>query len=145
MNSILVERINIKHPHFAAVFALRESVLRQPLGLSLYNEDTSSDAEDEIFIALQKEKVIGCVMMKTINQEEQKLRQMAICNDWQGRGVGALLVHHAEAAAIEKGIKKISLHAREYAIGFYEKQQYEVIGTAFLEVNIPHFAMHKIL
>lgn len=145
MNAIVVEQINTEHPHFAAVFALREKVLRQPLGLSLYNEDTSSDAEDDIFIALQNEKVIGCVMMKTIKAEVQKLRQIAVCDDWQGKRVGALLVQNAETAAVKKGIKKISLHARENAIGFYEKQQYKTEGSSFLEVNIPHFAMHKIL
>lgn len=145
MNTIVVEKINTDHLHFTAVFALRDKVLRQPLGLSLYNEDTSGDVEDEIFIALQNEKVIGCVMMKTINAEVQKLRQMAVCTDWQGEGIGAQLVRNAEAAAIQSGIKMISLHAREYAVGFYEKLGYKKEGASFLEVNIPHFAMHKIL
>ena len=145
MNTIVVEKINTDHLHFTAVFALRNKVLRQPLGLSLYDEDTSGDAKDEIFIALQNENVIGCVMMKTINAEVQKLRQMAVCTDWQSKGIGALLVQKAEAASTQMGIKMISLHAREYAVGFYEKLGYKKEGASFLEVNIPHFAMHKIL
>ncbi len=35
------------------------------------------------------------------------------------------------------------MHARESAIGFYQKQGYEIQGEMFTEVSIPHFQMEK--
>ncbi|MEO8175011.1 MAG: GNAT family N-acetyltransferase [Sediminibacterium sp.] len=35
------------------------------------------------------------------------------------------------------------MHARESAVGFYEKHGYKVVGDEFVEVTIPHFIMEK--
>ena len=35
------------------------------------------------------------------------------------------------------------LHARETAVGFYEKLGYKTSGDKFIEVTIPHFPMQK--
>lgn len=145
MSTISIQKINSEHPYFSQVFALREKVLRIPLGLSLYNEDTSGDAEDDVFIAIENEKVIGCLMSKNKGRNLIKLRQMAVDEKWQGKGIGKLLMQTAEAFAIENGIQKIELHARENAIGFYERLGYSGYGETFTEVRIPHLAMEKLL
>lgn len=145
MSTISTQKINTEHPFFSQVFALREKVLRIPLGLSLYNEDTDGDAEDDVFIAIDNEKVIGCLMIKNKGNHLIKLRQMAVDENWQGKGIGKLLMHTAEAFAIENGIKRIELHARKNAIGFYERLGYSSYGEPFIEVSIPHLAMEKLL
>ena len=35
------------------------------------------------------------------------------------------------------------MHARETAVGFYEKLGYKVVGDKFTEVTIPHYVMEK--
>jgi predicted GNAT family N-acyltransferase len=35
------------------------------------------------------------------------------------------------------------MHARDTAIGFYEKFGYKVMGDEFIEVNVPHHVMVK--
>jgi predicted GNAT family N-acyltransferase len=35
------------------------------------------------------------------------------------------------------------MHARDTAIGFYEKLGYKVKGDGFIEVNVPHHVMEK--
>ncbi|HRF26714.1 MAG TPA: GNAT family N-acetyltransferase [Ferruginibacter sp.] len=35
------------------------------------------------------------------------------------------------------------MHARDSAVGFYEKLGYKVIGEGFMEVNLPHHLMVK--
>jgi predicted GNAT family N-acyltransferase len=35
------------------------------------------------------------------------------------------------------------MHARDTAIGFYEKYGYKVKGEQFIELNIPHHIMEK--
>ena len=39
--------------------------------------------------------------------------------------------------------KTLRLEAQDYAIPFYEKLGFTVVGEGFLDANIPHHAMEK--
>jgi ribosomal protein S18 acetylase RimI-like enzyme len=54
------------------------------------------------------------------------------------------VVEELEKIAIEKGAKKIILHARDNAVKFYERNGYKVVieSHTLFEV-IPHFLMEK--
>lgn len=145
MASIVIEKISTAHPLFGQVFALREKVLRRPLGLSLYNEDTSADALAIILIAKEEEEVIGCILCQAIGNGIIKLRQMAVDDAWQSKGIGKTLVHAAEEEALRLNTAKVQLHARQSAVGFYERLGYTAYGPVFTEVGIPHIAMEKLL
>lgn len=143
MENIKVSHISVSSPKYQQVWDLREEVLRKPLGLSLKNEDLSWDKEDIIFIAEQNEQVIGCVMLHDIGEKVVKLRQMAVYDSWQGKGIGKMLVKAAETYLSQKGYQKLVLHARKVALGFYSSLGYTAYGSEFVEVNIPHYAMSK--
>ena len=142
MQGIAIKEITINSPEYQQVWQLREDVLRKPIGLSLKDEDLSSDAEDRILIAMYDDHVIGCVMLKDAGSN-LKLRQMAVANAWQGKSTGRQLVQAAEKVAKENGYKKIVLHARQVAVGFYQKLGYEITSDLFTEVGIPHYVMEK--
>ncbi|MES1182016.1 MAG: GNAT family N-acetyltransferase [Flavobacterium sp.] len=72
-----------------------------------------------------------------------RLRQMAVLNDLQGKGVGRALMQFAENIARDHGYKTITMHARKHALGFYEKMGYKAKGNEFTEITIPHFVMEK--
>ena len=145
MDTITLKKIDFNHPLFAQVFALREKVLRQPLGLSLHNEDTSGDVLDLVYVALKDQKVVGCLMAKKLSDGLLKLRQMAVDTDFQANGIGKLLMQYAEANARQSEYEKIELHARQNVQGFYERLGYKAYGPVFVEVNIPHVKMEKFL
>ena len=140
---IVVSQINPESPQFGQVWDLREEVLRKPIGLSLKNDDLSRDYIDTIFVAAHNGKVIGCVFFHHLDTAQVQLRAMAVYNDWQGKGVGRMLVTTGEKFAAEKGYDKIILHARKVAMGFYAGMGYTVSGDEFTEVGIPHFMMEK--
>jgi len=143
MEQIVIKQIRETSAEFPQVWQLREEILRKPLGLSLKNEDLSDDKQDDIFIAIEGDKVIGCVMMHPLDNKVIKLRQMAVDEDKQGKGIGKLLVQAAENFAWENDYDKIKLHARQHAQGFYTGMGYSTIGDIFIEVSIPHVAMEK--
>ncbi|MFI5195643.1 MAG: GNAT family N-acetyltransferase [Chitinophagales bacterium] len=143
MHNITISRINSSDPMYQQVWNLREEILRKPLGLSLKNEDLSCDKINTIFIALYANKVIGCVFMQPLNKSEIQLRAMAVYNEWQGKGIGRLLVQAAEEWAWNEGYDKIILHARKVAFGFYKSLSYHLSGNEFTEVGIPHCMMEK--
>jgi predicted N-acetyltransferase YhbS len=143
MADYIIKRISTNDPEFAQVLAIREEVLRRPLGLSLHDEDLSEENAEETFIALQKDSVIGCVMLRPVPGGLLKLRQMAVAEDHQGRGIGAALVQAAEDYALAGGYAGITLHARITAVPFYERLGYRAGGNVFSEVGIPHLLMQK--
>lgn len=140
---IAIRKIRNTDPLWDQVYRLREAVLRVPLGLSLANEDLGGDAEDDVFIALEAGKVVGCLMRKPQAGGVAKLRQMAVDPALQGKGIGRLLMLAAEADAREQGFTAISLHARKNVAAFYTTLGYQVQGGEFEEVTIPHLLMQK--
>ena len=144
MEGIVVSRIDINDAKYPQVYNLREEILRKPIGLSLKHENLSADAQNAILIAEHEGAVVGCVMLYPIADEEKiKLRQMAVYDEWQGKGIGKLLVDAAEAYAKEKGYISIILHARKVAEGFYKRLGYYTTSSEFTEVGIPHVVMEK--
>lgn len=144
MEGIVVSRIDINDAKYPQVYNLREEVLRKPIGLSLKDENLSADALNAIFIAEHNDEVIGCVMLYPIADEEKiKLRQMAVYDKWQGRGIGKILVDAAETYAKDQGYSAIILHARKVSEGFYKKLGYDTTSSEFTEVGIPHVVMEK--
>ena len=118
MEDIIVSVIDHKAPQYQQVWNVREEILRKPLGRSLKDDDLSRDLIDTIFIAEHKGKVIGCVLLHKIDEMQAQLRAMAVYNEWQGKGVGKLLVQAAEQYAIAHHYQRIILHARQSSVGF---------------------------
>jgi predicted N-acetyltransferase YhbS len=144
MLSYTIRIISKDDPLYQRVWTLRDEVLRKPLGLTLRAEDLGCEVNEIIIIAIDdRDEVIGCVMLKPLSREEVKLRQMAVAQEHQGKGIGQALVRKAEEMAREKGFSRISMHARQYAIPFYERAGYHAEGDIFSEVGIPHLSMRK--
>src|SRR5690606_38806891 len=130
--------ISQTHPCFQQTLDLRQRVLRQPLGLNLFQENLSAEQDQLIFIAEEQSLVLGCLLLQPLGQGVFKLRQMAVHPEWQGKGIGKQLMQTAEVFAGEAGAQKIILHARATALNFYEKLGYQKKGKPFVEVGITH-------
>ena len=141
--SLEIKLITQTGPAYTDMLHLRKEVLRQPLGLSLWVVDLSKDNGDLLFVAVQDDKMAGCVILKMLNNEVMKLRAMAVLPQLQGAGIGRMLVQEAETTAIKMGYRYIEMYARVVAIPFYEKLGYNVTSDEFIEVTVPHRKMKK--
>ncbi|MBS1621713.1 MAG: GNAT family N-acetyltransferase [Bacteroidetes bacterium] len=122
---------------------LRDDILRKPLGLS-FSETELEEEKDNMFIgAFDDDRMLGCCMLVEEDANTVRLRQMAVLNDLQGKGIGRALMNFAENLARDRGYRIITMHARKYATGFYEKMGYKVAGPEFIELTIPHYIMEK--
>ncbi|MEO6537543.1 MAG: GNAT family N-acetyltransferase [Ferruginibacter sp.] len=122
---------------------LRLLILRQPLGLSFTNEELEKEKDNILIAAFDEEEMLGCCMLIELDENTLQVRQMAVNNNLQGKGIGASIMSFAENLSRDKGYKKLIMHARNTAIGFYEKFGFKVNGSEFLELNIPHHIMEK--
>jgi predicted GNAT family N-acyltransferase len=122
---------------------LRDDILRKPLGLSFSPEELEREKNNLHIVAYEDERMLGCCMLLEEDPQTVRLRQMAVMNDLQGKGIGKALMQFAENLARDRGYKRITMHARKHAIGFYEKMGYKKIGNEFKEITIPHYLMEK--
>ena len=122
---------------------LRDDILRKPLGLHFTPEELESEKQNLMMGAFEDDAMLGCCMLVEEEPHTVRLRQMAVINDLQGKGVGTALMNFAENLARDRGYRKITMHARKNAIGFYEKLGYKKVGKEFEEITIPHYVMEK--
>ena len=98
-------------------------------------------------VAVSGEHVIGMLGVDTFPNVPRRRHVghigISVSEAWQGKGVGKALMQFAENLARDRGYKKISMHARKNAIGFYEKMGYKRVGDEFEEITIPHYVMEK--
>ena len=140
---IQFELINSSSPYYKESLKLRNCILRKPLGLVFSEKDYLSDSQDEHLILLIEDKVEAVLLLKRIDKSSIKMRQVAVSEKFQGKGLGSKLVHQAELVAKENGFLRMELNARKGAIKFYLQQNYFIEGEEFYEVGIPHKKMYK--
>ncbi|MBK7098265.1 MAG: GNAT family N-acetyltransferase [Sphingobacteriales bacterium] len=121
---------------------LRHQILRAPLGLSFREEDIEQDKNNILIGAFEDGKMLGCCMLVK-EGEMLLLRQMAVLNDLQGKGIGRALLHFAEAITRDIGYRELNMYARKSVSGFYIRMGYIQIGEEFIKVTIPHVLMKK--
>lgn len=103
---------------------LRWEVLNKPLGLPPGSEERPEEATGMHLVAVEKKNVVGCVCA-----QEGEIFQMAVSEEYRGRGFGRKLMHTMENTLFEKGLREVWLYARQDAVGFYEKMGYRLEGT----------------
>jgi ribosomal protein S18 acetylase RimI-like enzyme len=122
---------------------MRDDILRKPLGLGFTEEELESEKDNMLIAAFEDERMLACCMLVEEQPGTIRLRQMAVLNALQGKGIGRALMNFAENLARDRGYKIMRMHARANAIGFYEKVGYKVKGDQFMEITIPHYVMEK--
>ena len=144
MNTIFFKVIAYGTLDYEESVALRQEVLRTPLGLVFSPEELEKEAHQIHLVGFSDNKLIATASLVP-EQSACKMRQVAVHPCMQGQGIGSKLVDFCESYAIEKGYQSIHCHAREYAVPFYTKKGYVPEGEYFMEVNIPHLHMRKVL
>jgi predicted GNAT family N-acyltransferase len=125
------------------MLALRQEVLRAPLGLDIYAESLCEEASQWLYGLIDNDQLMACLIAKPVDDTTAKLRQMAVSPAAQGKGYGAILLRYVEQQLTAKGIHHITLHARCSASEFYTKAGYGIQSEVFAEVGIPHVSMAK--
>ena len=74
-----------------------------------------------------------------------EIERVAVLKNWRGKklGTGLLAAVATDIRNIAVEIEMLRLGAQDYAIPFYEKKGFRVIGDGFLDANIPHHIMEK--
>ena len=137
--------ITFNSDDYRKTLELRTKILRAPLGKQLSKADLDGEEDQLHFGMFDADALIACVVIKPVENGTGKLRQMAVDESVQGKGIGKLIINKTEIVLREKEFDKITMAARETAIGFYQRLGYKVVGEPFLEQGIEHIKMIKSL
>ena len=143
--TMALKQIDHGSTEYLKMVNLRDNVLRRPLGLTFDHDELMAEKNDILIACMDDEEVLGCCILAKVDNLTVRLRQMAVPDNLHGRGIGASIINFAENIARDKGYKIMTMHARDTAIGFYEKFGFQIKGNQFREVNLPHHVMDKIL
>lgn len=135
---------------WAAYYELRYAVLRQPWQQPPGSERCpADDAPDTVHALLPAEGgdapvALAVGMLQRLNARQGQIRFMAVAPAAAGTGLGRRIVTYLEHEARVLGLAEIVLHARETAVGFYERLGYAVVAPSHTLFGVlPHFLMRK--
>jgi predicted GNAT family N-acyltransferase len=136
--------IQFATPEYDETVQLRDKILRKPLGLTFSEAQLAEEFADFHLAAYTDEWVLrGCLVLTPTDDKTLKMRQVAVDERVQKQGVGQQLVAASESFGRARGFETMVLNARETAVPFYKKLNYDIVGERFEEVGIPHFKMMK--
>jgi predicted GNAT family N-acyltransferase len=143
---IEIKRIEIKDPLYQQERELRNKILLRPIGVPDFGWEMN-DEKSWHFVAMDKDELIGCVVLVPLDKQSQKtqLIQMAVDNNRQGQGIGKLLIKHLIEFSKKTGIVEIQIHSRSDITSFYTHLGFKVYGDEFVEVGIKHRHMRMFL
>lgn len=129
---------------YMATLELRNRVMRVPLGLSIYKEDTSFEQHARMVAAFDEETVVGVGVM-TAQGGVFKLEFLCVDTTLQGRGIGGMMLARLEEKARAEGGTRLFMDARVSASAFYRRHGYREVGEVFSldYAPVPHIVMEK--
>lgn len=141
---MIIREVQYGSDGYEEVLSMRDRILRAPLGLTCSKEDLQGESE-QLHFALFDESgmLIACVVIKLLDADTAKLRQMTVDEPHRAVGAGRRLLRGVEEILRQRGLRRIEMDARKTAVGFYRKLGYEIEGDEFTQVTIPHFRMTK--
>jgi predicted GNAT family N-acyltransferase len=122
----------------AACLALRHEVFVGEQNVP--EEEEVDDLEDVSLhlLATDGGRPVGTARL-TILGETAKIGRVCVVAAQRGTGLGAALIRAAlDLARQQPGVTRAKLGAQVYAIGFYEKLGFEVVGPVYDDAGIDH-------
>lgn len=146
MAEILTFRIvEVGSDDYHRMVALRNKVLREPLGRRLTPEELARDTAYTQLAAFNPAgEVVATVLIDGKKHPEyHRARQVSVHPDLRGQDIGTRIMEKAHDIMREEGATRCMLHARDTAVRFYEKLGYVAEGDYFEDVGVPHILMYK--
>ena len=129
--TLSLQQVAFGSDDYRALLAIREEVLRKPLGWVMREKDVATDVDEFHLAAFDQGKPVACVLLRPLSESAVQLRQMAVLDSHRGQQIGAKLVHFAEAVARNKHFTVIETRARKTAEQFYAKLGYTARAEEF--------------
>lgn len=141
--NIVIRKIVYGTPDYETSIFIRNEVFRKPHGLDIKDDDLSSDKVVEMFGAYLDDKMIATIFLDIVDRNTVKIRNVAILEEYRGKGLGKYLMDYVEDIARQRGYTKSILMGRVSAEKFYNKLGYKTLSEPYDYKTVPHVDMEK--
>ena len=138
-------RIATSNTEREAAFTVRKKVFVEEQGVPLTLELDEYDQTASHFVVYDNTKAIAAGRIRNSEENVGKVERVCVLKEYRGKHLGVLMMNALEEHASKTAIQKIVLNAQSYAIPFYEKLGYSVTSPEFMDADIPHRAMEKLV
>jgi GNAT superfamily N-acetyltransferase len=127
-------------------YDLRYRVLRAPLNQERGSERNEGDAIGQHFALYDKGILKAIARLDRADDGVAQTRFVAVELESQGKGYGKQIMLEVERAASQRGDHLMILHARDYAVIFYNKLGYDLVEESYKLFDVlQHYLMQKAL
>ena len=120
---------------------IRNQVFTQEQDIDPNSDFDGQDSDAVHVLVVSKGKFAGTGRMLA----DGHIGRLAVLKTHRGRGLGARAVLALVKEAEELGLRRVFLGAQKQAVGFYEKLDFSVYGEPYIEVNIQHMHMERLI
>jgi len=145
-NRMKVNFKTIKHgtDEWHTAVKLREKILREPLGQSFTAEELAIEKDHIQVVGRIGEEIVSTAVLVP-EVDSLKMQRVVVKENLQNSEIGSNMMIFCEELAKPLGMKFIYCHARDTAVNFYLKNDYNSQGDYFDEDEIPHLKMIKFI
>ena len=137
--------ITPSHAYYREELMLRWEVLRKPLGMPPGSEVTAEEMECIHLLAMDEKKIVGCILFHPESDNVGCIVQMALSEEYRGKGCGRKLMQMLEQHLAKKGMSEMYLYARGEYQPFFERMGFHYDGDSFFRFGTPCRIMKKTL
>lgn len=134
-----------KQEHFYDQVLVRKEVFLKEQHVPIDEEYDLLDKTAIQFIVYDGEKAVGAARFRIVDGKG-KVERVCVLKEYRSLGVGKLMMENIEAYALNNSdVTKLVLSAQLTALAFYKKLGYVAYGDIYLDANIEHKSMYKII
>ncbi|MGN1329365.1 MAG: GNAT family N-acetyltransferase [Eubacterium sp.] len=128
---------------FQLVKNIRTSVFTIEQGAEAQTEFDSYDEKGKgtLYVLLYDGENIAATSRLAKTEKGYKIGRIAVLKEYRGKGYGDRIVRAVIEKAFEKGAETVLVDAQNYAVPFYEKFGFKVIGSQIFDRGLPHMPM----
>ena len=142
MNNI--KFFDFRNAEFELVKRIRTTVFTDEQGANADEEfDKYDSASDSIFALLYEDEKAVATARIANTENGVKIGRIAVLKSCRGKGYGAVIVNAVTDKAFDFGAETVYVDAQNYAVPFYEKLGFRVIGNEIMDRGLPHIPMCK--
>lgn len=135
-----IKFIKLSDFDFEFVKRIRTAVFTNEQGADALSEFDSFDSEADFALLFDSDRPVGTARAVRLNKGF-KIGRIAILKEYRGRGYGTVIVRAVLERTFEKGADTVYVDAQNYAVPFYEKIGFKVIGDEITDRGLPHIPM----
>ena len=113
-----------EEPLRAGVHFVRVESMLYDYDFPLEAEFNTDGPESEYVLVLDGNFPVSTCRIKYLDPGTAQIERVATVRAYRGQGAGRRAIEAAEQGLRERGIRKVKIHSRECAIGFYERLGY---------------------